>query len=213
MTETVPKSLLLVAGVPFIDLQLQYLKRQGARRVVLCVGYLGEALKTHVGDGSRYGLNVEYSWDGKEPLGTGGAVRKAACGLGDSAFFVLYGDSYVSCDLLKAQETLKNSPDWALMTVFKNENKWVPSNVEIRDGRIVKYSKEERTPRMKHVDYGLGLFLSRPFMAHEFHDLASAYRQFLKEDRLSALEISTRFYEIGSPQGLQELEKHLKETA
>ena len=71
ITETIPKSLVDVAGKPFILHQLDYLRRQGLTRVVLCLGYLGEKVEDVVGDGAAYGLEVLYSWDGPRLLGTG----------------------------------------------------------------------------------------------------------------------------------------------
>src|SRR5438034_10495377 len=89
-----PKSLVPVAGRPFVDHQLELLHRRGLRRVVFCLGHLGDQVVAHVGDGSRYGLDVDYSFDGPRPLGTAGALRQAARLLGD-VFWVLYGDSYL----------------------------------------------------------------------------------------------------------------------
>ena len=97
ITEKIPKSLVDVAGEPFIVRQLDYLFRQRVRDVVLCIGYLGEMIEAVVGDGSRFGLRVSYSIDGPILLGTGGALRRAAPLLGE-AFFVLYGDSYLPVD-------------------------------------------------------------------------------------------------------------------
>ena len=97
VTEDTPKALLDVAGKPFVVRQLEYLRQQGIVRVVLCVGYLGEQIRAVVGDGSALGLEVLYSWDGPQLLGTGGALRHALSALGEQ-FMVLYGDSYLPID-------------------------------------------------------------------------------------------------------------------
>src|SRR5262249_4931146 len=89
LTERIPKSLLPVAGRPFIYHQLELLREQGVARVVLCVGHLGGQIRDAVGDGRRFGVAVEYSFDGGQLLGTGGALREALPLLG-SAFFMLY---------------------------------------------------------------------------------------------------------------------------
>src|SRR5438270_12360612 len=78
ITETIPKALVEVAGRPFIDHQLELLRRNGIRRVVLCLGHLGRLVQDHVGDGSRFGVAASYSFDGDQLLGTGGAVLAAA---------------------------------------------------------------------------------------------------------------------------------------
>src|SRR5262249_61445762 len=92
LTVTIPKSLVEVSGRPFIDHQLALLRRNGIRRVVLCLGYLGEQIEQHLGDGVRLGLTLRYSHDGDRLLGTGGALRRALPLLSE-AFWVIYGDS------------------------------------------------------------------------------------------------------------------------
>ena len=92
LTEKFPKSLIDINGRPFIDYQLQMLKANGLSDVVLCVGYEGRQIEDHLGDGARHGLKVRYSYDGRELVGTGGALRKALPLLSDP-FLVIYGDS------------------------------------------------------------------------------------------------------------------------
>src|ERR1700742_601567 len=94
LTERTPKSLLAIAGRPFLFHQLELLKQQGVERVVLCVGHLGEQIEAAAGDGRRFGLSIEYSSDADRLLGTGGALRRALALLGDE-FFVVNGDSYL----------------------------------------------------------------------------------------------------------------------
>src|SRR5690349_5057670 len=94
ITEKIPKSLVTVAGRSFLAHQIELLRSRGLTRLVLCVGYLGEMIQRDFGDGSRFGVRLEYSFDGPKLLGTGGAVRKALPMLGEK-FFVLYGDSYL----------------------------------------------------------------------------------------------------------------------
>ena len=206
VTEKIPKAMLDVNGEPFIHHQLRILREQGARRVVLCVGYLGQMLQEHVGDGRQFGLHVDYSYDGEKLLGSGGAIRKAAPLLGD-AFFVMYGDSYLTGDYRAVQRTFERSGKLGLMTVFLNEGQWDSSNIEFADGRILSYEKLERTPAMRFIDYGLGM-LRRPALdrmgAQDAFDLAKLYQILLKQGELAAHEMTERFYEIGSFEGLEE---------
>ena len=98
ITEKIPKSLVEVAGEPFLAHQLRLFRRQGIRRVILLVGHLGDQIEAFVGNGSAFGLDVAYSYDGQTKRGTGGAVRQALPLLGPS-FFTCYGDSYLDVDL------------------------------------------------------------------------------------------------------------------
>ena len=210
--EHVPKALLDINGEPFLGHQLRLLKRNGIGHVVLCLGHLAEQIEQYAGDGSRFGLKLEYSFDGPALLGTAGAIRNALSKL-SGPFFVLYGDSYLTCDFAAVQQTFLSSGKNALMTVLKNEGRWDKSNVEFSGGRILTYDKQSNSPALKHIDYGLGLFKPDIFQAlapGEKVDLASVYQEQLKRGELAAFEVAERFYEIGSPQGLLELRDYLK---
>jgi NDP-sugar pyrophosphorylase family protein len=212
LTETIPKSLIEIDGEPFLAHQLRLLKNRGAARVVLCVGYLGEMVRDFAGAGDSFGLEVEYAFDGPVPLGTAGALRAALPLLGE-AFFVIYGDSYLPCDYLGIETAFIGSGKPGLMTVFLNEGQWDSSNVEFSDGKILRYDKQARTPRMRYIDYGLGLFRRSVFegLPSGPHDLAAVYRDLLARNELAAVEVPERFYEIGSLAGIAELSAKLRE--
>ena len=206
-TETLPKSLLEVAGQPFLAHQLHVLSRQGIQQVVLCVGHLAEQIEEFAGDGSAFGLQVTYSKEEGPLLGTGGALRKALPLLGE-AFFVLYGDSWLEIDYPAVLKAFKKSNLPALMTVFRNEGHWDTSNVELQAGKIQLYSKAQRNERMGHIDYGLGILtraLLEAYPEQQTFDLAEVYEQLSRQHRLASYEATQRFYEIGSPSGLEEL--------
>ncbi len=128
------------------------------------------------------------------------------------AFFVLYGDSYLRADFAAVRAAFLASGARALMTVFRNEGQWDASNVEFRDGRILDYNKVERTGRMQHIDYGLGILDGRAFdefPADRPLDLAEVYQRALRHGQLAAFEVFERFYEIGTPAGLEETRKFM----
>lgn len=211
ITETIPKVLVEVAGKPFAEHQLELLRRNGVTRVVFCVGHMGEKVREALGNGLRHGMRIEYSFDGPKLLGTGGALRNALPLLGE-AFFVIYGDTYLECDYAAVERTFLESGKTGLMTVFRNKGKWDRSNVVYRDGRIVNYDKQNRTPDMEHIDYGLGALRSEMFASYpagEPIDLAAVYRDLLARGELAAFEVTRRFYEIGSPEGLGEARNYL----
>ncbi len=95
ITEKIPKLLVEVAGEPFFSPQLRLLRAAGLTRIVLCVGYLGQQIVDLYGDGAKWGVQIDYAFDGPKLLGTGGALIAALPKLGD-AFYVLYGDSYLT---------------------------------------------------------------------------------------------------------------------
>lgn len=208
LTESTPKSLLPVHGRPFVWHQLRLLQSKGVRKVVLCLGFLGQKIEEAIGDGSQLGLSVDYSYDGPRLLGTAGAVRAALSLLGES-FFVMYGDSYLDCDYAAVQQAFLHSQKLALMTIFHNAGLWDTSNVEFEAGIIRAYSKKNRTVRMRYIDYGLGVFSAKAFERSAAGDLAELYAELLGAGELAALEVHERFYEIGSLEGLSEMARVL----
>ena len=212
ITETIPKALIELNGEPFLAHQLRLLSQSGITHAVLCVGYRGEAIQEYAGDGSRFGVRLDYSFDGPTLLGTAGALRLARPLLGES-FFVLYGDSYLPCDYRAVEHAFRSSGKLGLMTVFRNEGRWDASNVELCQGRILSYDKTARTPGMRHIDYGLGVLRETVLDAipeDRPYDLAALYQELLRQGELAACEVAERFYEVGSFEGIQELAEHLR---
>lgn len=208
ITERVPKVLLPVAGRPFLAHQLELLRKQGITRAVLCLGHLGEMVQREFGDGSAHGVKLDYSFDGPALLGTGGAVKRALPLLGEK-FFVLYGDSYLPIDFRPVAEFFERSGKLGLMTVFLNEGRYDTSNVVFDDGEIKVYDKKNKLPEMRHIDYGLSLFKAAAFddwLVDKPFDLAEVMQRLVARKQLAGFEVKQRFYEIGSREGLAELE-------
>jgi len=211
LTELIPKALIDIEGEPFVAHQLRLLRRAGVRRVVLCVGYLGEMIRDVVGDGDGFGLEVTYSFDGPILLGTAGSLGKALPLL-DGPFFVLYGDAYLDCDYGALQRAFIEGGKPALMAVFRNEGRWDTSNVEYVDGKLVRYDKWRRNERMHHIDYGVGILtptLLAGVPTEAPTDLATIYHDLALRDALAAHEVGQRFYEVGSHEGIEELRRYL----
>ena len=212
VSDTVPKILVEVAGEPFLAHQIRLLRKAGLTRLVLCVGHLGERIVERFGDGTPWGVNIEYAFDGPRLLGTGGAIIRALPKLG-GAFYVLYGDSYLPVDYRAVGDFFIRSGKKGLMTVFKNEGKYDASNVWFEGGRIRLYDKNDRAPEMRHIDYGLGMFHPGAFAGFPPEtpvDLADVQKALLSQGELAGFEVRERFYEIGSPAGLAELDQKLR---
>ena len=212
-TDKIPKALLTVAGEPFLVHQLRLLRSEGFRKIVLCVGYLGDLIEAKIGDGKRLGLQIDYSFDGPTLLGTGGALKGAISRLGEQ-FLVIYGDSYMPVDYFAIIEAFVRSGKPALMTVFKNEGRWDASNVWFEAGKIRRYDKRLRTAEMRHIDYGIAVLNAAVFASfpdNQPFDLADVYSRLVSQNQMVAYEVKQRFYEIGSPEGLAELDSLLRD--
>jgi NDP-sugar pyrophosphorylase family protein len=211
LTERVPKALLEVAGEPFIAHQLRLFARQPIADVKLLVGHSWEEIARFVGDGQRFGVRVEYIVDGPVLLGTGGAIRQALDRLGPE-FLVTYCDSWLDAPYAPVVEAFRTSGQPGLMCVYRNDNCWDTSNVEFEDGIIRRYSKKLRVPEMHHIDWGLGVLEAGAVAARpmgEPWDLAELYEELSNAGRLAGYEMTRRFYEIGSFEGLAETDRLL----
>jgi NDP-sugar pyrophosphorylase family protein len=208
-----PKAMIPVAGKPFVFHQLEWLRRQQVERVVLSIGYRGQAIVAAVGGGAAFGLSVQYVDEGPDLRGTGGALRLIADrGLLDPGFFMLYGDSYLPIEIAPVWQTSEGGKV-PTMTVLKNEGRWDRSNVVFRDGALIlydKHAKDTAAAGMDYIDYGL-FVLTRDVIVENVAtgaaaDLAPVLHRLSRERRLRGHEVFERFYEIGSPQGLRDFE-------
>lgn len=212
VTESIPKALIEVAGQPFAVHQIELLQAQAIREVVWLVGYRADQIEAFLGNGDRWGMRFTYVHDGPVLLGTGGAIRRALPELG-CAFFVMYGDSYLECDFADIERVFTACGQSALMTVYGNDGEFDHSNVEYANGRIIRYDKQARTPAMRYIDWGLGVFKASAFDGYPAErplDLANVYQDQLAAGQLAGYEVGRRFYEIGSPSGIADTDAYLR---
>ena len=201
-----------VDGRPFAEYQLDWLRDEGVTHVVYCLGHLGEQVVDALGTGDRWGMRFDFVMDGPTLLGTGGALRRAMPPRADE-FFVLYGDSLLTCDLACVERAFEASGRTSLMTVVRNDNRWDRSNVVFKDGEIVVYDKTASLPDMHYIDYGLGILSSRVLLSyagrHAVRPRSASIRISFEAGQLTGYDVGTRFYEIGSPAGLEDTRQYL----
>jgi NDP-sugar pyrophosphorylase family protein len=223
LTETIPKALIPVAGRPFIDHQLDWMAAHGVTRVVLSVGYRGQMLRDHVGDGAARGLTIQVVDEGERLRGTAGALRLALDqGALEPTFLVTYGDSFLPIDFARVWRQFQRADRPALMTVFKNAGRWDRSNViyGADEGTVKLYDKHHRirpAADFEYIDYGLQAMRREvierrvpPFVdggEETKSDLAELFQALSVAGELAGVEIAERFFEIGSPAGLQDFER------
>jgi len=210
LTRETPKCLLPINGRPFVDWQLELLKRSGYQKVVFCLSYQSNLIQEHLGDGSGLGLDIKYSFDGEKQLGTGGAIKKALPLLG-AQFAVIYGDSYLPISYSAVEESFLDNFKQATMTVYENSNKLDKSNVKFESCQLVAYLKENPGPDFQHIDYGLTYFQAAAFDSEEPDtpfDLAQLCTKLCMNGQLAGYEVFDRFYEIGSLQGIKEFSEY-----
>jgi N-acetyl-alpha-D-muramate 1-phosphate uridylyltransferase len=211
------KALLPVVGRPFVDHQLELLSSRGVEDVVFCIGLRGD--RSPESRRRRRFLRAHRSLRrrGRRPQGHRRALRLALdAGVLDEAFAVLYGDSYLPIDLEPVWHAFAAGGLPALMTVYRNEDRWEPSNAVLEAGRVVLNDKRGRHPRDREcrwIDYGLSVVraevIEQGVPPAEVADLADRFHSLSVEGKLAELEVDERFYEVGSPEGLAELEGYL----
>lgn len=215
-TERVPKLLLPVAGRPFAAWLLERLAAAGFDEALLCIAHLGGMIRDEVGDGRALEIAVRYADEGPVLLGTAGALRRALPDLAPT-FLVTYGDSFLPFDYAAPLADLAlHAGAQGTMAVFKNDDRWDRSNTQIEGERVVRYEKRARDaapdPAIDHIDYG-AIALRREVIAALPEGvplgLDAVQLELAARGLLRALPAPRRFFEIGSPEGLADLEAEL----
>ncbi len=208
MTEAVPKGMVEVNGRPFLELEIGLLKASGVDQLVLCVGHLGEMVEAHFRDGSRWGVKIEYSYDGPRLLGAAGALKRAEPLLQET-FFVTYGDAYLRADYGALMRRLIDSGRLAVMAVYKNHNKHGRSDLVVKDARVVRYDKRASGKGLDWINFGVSALRKKALgliPAGKPCDEEQFYGELIKRDELLAFSVKERFYEIGTAESLKEFQ-------
>ncbi len=212
LSEKIPKSMIMIHDRPFLEYQLDLLKRSNIDEVILCVGYLSDQIKEYFKNGEGFGIKIKYSDEQKKLLGTAGALKKAEKLLEDE-FFVMYGDSYLLIDFKAVMQYFKKHGKPSLMTVYKNYDNFDKSNVAI-DGNLVKrHDKTNKTADMVYIDYGLSILnkkVLKNIPTGEFYSLEDLFKKIIVKKELLAFEVSQRFYEVGSFNGIEDFKAYVE---
>ena len=213
MTEHVTKAMLPIGEKPFFSYELHLLRNAGFRRFLFLVGYRAEDVREYFGDGSCWGICIDYQEDGDKLRGTGGAVLGAWEKLEDE-FLLLYGDSFMDVDyeeiVYRFRRDKKRKP--ALMTVLHNDGRFDESNAMLREGNLY-YDKQHIDADMDYIDYGISCFskdVFQSYLSQESLDLAIVQHDLSMGGQLNHCEVVNRFYEIGRPESLEEFSKYAK---
>ena len=206
-TKKNPKCLIDINGKPFLYYQLKYLKKNNIKDVIVSVGYQGGKIKSYLKKNIDF-INTKIVNDGKRPLGTGGATIKSLRFL-KNFFFIIYGDSYLNFNLRK----LVKKNNLATMAIFRNNNKYDKSNIELQKLKKILYFRKIPKKRLFYIDYGASYVSKRIFKGIKKNaklDLAVLFEKISQNNMLKGFEVKKRFYEIGSYNGIRDIKKYLK---
>jgi NDP-sugar pyrophosphorylase family protein len=197
-----------VNGRPFLEYQLELLRGHGVDDIVLCVGYRGEMIREHFGDGSGFGVSIRYSSEGDRLLGPIGALKLAEGNLRDS-FFVTYGDAYLRLDYRGMMDELLETEELAMMAVYRNEGRFGRSDIVVEEGFVTQYDKVISAPGMDWIKFGVTAMRKEALDSVDrgrVCDEQTFYGELVRKGQLRAFDVKERFYEIGSEKGLREFE-------
>lgn len=212
LAKNIPKSMMDVNGKPFLEYQIDNLRNQGIENIVLCVGHLSEKIEEYFNDGSKFDINIKYSYDGEKPLGPIGALKNAE-DLLDEDFCTMYGDSYLSVDYKKVYNFFKKQEKPACMIVYKNYNKYDRSNIIVKDNMVIGYGIKNKSKDMIYIDYGASILKRETLKIvpkNTFFTTVEFYNELIKKQELLAFEVKERFYHIGNPKSLEEFKNYIK---
>lgn len=200
LTQSIPKPLVNIHGRPFLEYQIEWLRRCGFNRFLMLVGYLAEAIERHFQDGRRWEVTIAYSCE-RSPMGTAGALKFAASRLEDQ-FLLLNGDTYLPINYAQMAARFSTCNGTGLMAVYSNPEGLVPNNVALSaDGRVCRYDKTSSSG-LTHVDAGaygfrkrvLDLIEPKSFRGLEEH----VFPRLAREDELVGYPVRERYYDIGT---------------
>ena len=211
-----PKSMIEVCDRPFFSYQLELMKWHGFRRFVFCIGHGGERIRDFFGDGRSFGVEIKYSSDANSLLGTGGALRKAV-DLLDEDILVMYGDGYLDADysefIYRYYQARSKKSRKVMMAIYRNRDQYDKSNILFENEELLVYDKTHPLPRMEYIDFGAAI-VDRSVVEEIPEgnvDLADVYHRLAAEGMMSGYVVENRFYEIGTPESLDEFKRFMRD--
>jgi len=203
VSKNVPKSLIKVKGKPFLEYKLNKLEKFDFKNLYLCTGYKSYQIKKFIKK-RKNKLNTNICNDGKELLGTGGAIKKIINKL-SKFFFVTYGDIYdqINYELMLKEYKKKKLP--VMMSIIKNKNKLYVNNVDIIDNKFIFYNKKGANFFFDFIDYGVIIFKKKIFteIKEKKFQLEDLIHNLSLRRQISFYVEKKNFYEIGSIDGLK----------
>ena len=206
LTKNIPKSMIKINNKPFLEYQIENLKKHSINEIVLCVGHLSEQIEKYFGNGENFGVEIKYSYDGDKQLGPIGALKNAES-LIDEIFFIMYGDSYLNVEFKTISSYFSNHNKLGLMVVYKNFNKIDKSNLIVKNNLITAYGEKERSKEMIYIDYGTSILRKKALdliPKNTYYSTGQLFSKLISKNELLAYEVKKRFYHIGTPAALNE---------
>ncbi|MCI9876264.1 N-acetylmuramate alpha-1-phosphate uridylyltransferase MurU [Pseudomonas atacamensis] len=200
LTLTTPKPLVRAAGVPLIEYHLRALAAAGFNEVVINHAWLGQQIEDHLGDGSRFGLSIQYSPEG-EPLETGGGIFRALSLLGDDAFLVVNGDIWTDYDFSVLHQPINGL---AHLVLADNPPHHPKGDFTLIDGKV-----QDGEPDAQTLTYsGIGVLHPQLFdgCSDGAFKLAPLLRNAMAKGEVTGERLKGHWVDVGTHERLAEAE-------
>lgn len=205
--EEIPKPMAPVNGKPFLEYLLHYLDKWGIERVILATGHLHEAIEGWFGDAYRQ-LEIIYSRE-TEPLGTGGAVKKAMEYVNGHSCFVINGDTFFDVNLWKMANTFRTKEAESMMALRKvgDVSRYGVVKIDL-DNRITEFREKGSESGMGFINGGTYILIRKNFLNIGLPDKFSLekdyFEKFYMKQRIFGVRCYSFFLDIGIPEDYEE---------
>jgi MurNAc alpha-1-phosphate uridylyltransferase len=219
LTDATPKPLLRVGGRPLVEWHLEKLAAFGVREVVINTSWLAPQFPAVLGDGSRWGMAIHYSYEGPEPLETGGGMRRALPWLDDAPFLAVNADIWTDFEF----DDLPREPRGLAHLVLVDNPQHHPRG-DFRlgnDGVVCDRPADGEAPAPTLTFAGIGVY--RPQLLEdarlravagdpipERFQLAPLLRHAMREDAVHGQRLSGAWADVGTPERLAQLDAHVR---
>lgn len=212
LTQTLPKPMIPVHGKPFLEYIIELLKKNGIEEVIILTGYLHEKIENYFKDGREFGLRIKYSFSPVEDE-TGTRIRKSKELLQDK-FLLLYADNYWPLDLKKLSDFYKKVGTPALVTVYRNVDKYTKNNIFVGDkGLLELYDKTRQAPKLNGVDIGFFILkknILKNFPKENFSFEKIVLPRLISEKQLAGFLTYHKYYGLSNLERIPVIEEFFK---
>ena len=200
LTDLTPKPLLSIGSKPLIVHHLEKLATAGIKEVVINLGHLGSKIHQFLGNGSTWGVSIEYSDEGPDPLETGGGMTKALPLLGEDTFLLVNGDVWTNLDFSMLPKALSGN-DQAMLFLAKQPVWREKGDFNLTESRV----RESDTPNLLYA----GIALYHPSILDgavvEKFSIVPRLKKAIYQDRVAGQLISGEWDDVGTPERLAAL--------
>lgn len=210
--KNIQKCMININNKPFLHYVLTNLKKNNVKQVIFLLGHRSnDVIKFLNKKKNFYNMQIQISYDGKNLLGTGGAVKKSL-NLVKKNFVLTYADSYLDYNFQKIVKYYLKNKLTSLITVYRNINGSDKSNIKLKNNKITHYGKNDLN-KYDYIDWGISIFDKKIFknIKKKNFDLSLVYKSQIATKSLYGYKVFKKYREIGTPESLMDFKKFINE--